>query len=156
MAADANERSEMPLVAKPKYFLHRSAVAAADSSTLSTLLSPSAIPPGGGGPVATLRRDIVDCAGWRTVEGFCTFTGGASPSVDLQVLEEVELADGSRLFVPNGVIISGLTEGQLFEAVVSAGRAFMRVDAISGAPTNLSVYLAGGKRQDHDVAQLRR
>lgn len=148
------------LFARPDYSLHRS-VAAADTADLDALRTISAIPPGGGSPVAQDRRDIVDCAGWETVSVFAEFTGGTTPDVDIQLVEDAGYEDEDGATQTNFVASLDtppftLTDRVAVDVPVYGGRWFFRVAGISGSPTLVNIYVAGARRMQHEPGQLRK
>lgn len=147
------------LFSKPDFRRHRlitGAPVAVDATDLVDLRSPDAIPPGGGAAVATPRRDIVDSAGWLTANGVVKLTGGTTPTVTLQVLEDVDDGDGDvPEFYQNGTDIGPLSDGDMFEVTPVGGRFFIRLSAQSGDPTAVEILLAGSERQPGEVGQLR-
>lgn len=143
------------LHAKPDYIRHRKNLPdAADSTNLVTLRSPDAIPVGGGGAVATPRRDIIDCAGFKSVSFYPVFNGGTSPTVDVDVLEDVE-ENGVKVFRQLGSTISGAADGVVQTIEVNGARIFLRVDAVSGTPTSFEFWIAGADRLDHERGSAR-
>jgi len=118
---------------KPYYKLHRT-VSAIDPVSLPAVLSSF------GGAVFSL-------VGFESGSGFVSFTGGTTPQVTLQPLELVNLPDGTKRFIKNGSPISGLQDGDPFSFPAAGGGLWLlQVVALSGAPTSLELFVAGGTR----------
>lgn len=136
--------------AKPDYSLHRHETGApvvADSANLDTLYSSSVIPPGGGAPVATKRRDLMDCEGWESVKVYVRLDAG---TVDLVPLEQIQASDSAGAAVDE-LAVSGAATGALADrdaalVIVNGGRLFLRIGAVAGGPTSVDIYVAGAKR----------
>jgi hypothetical protein len=145
------------MLAKPDYRLHRvlrsiidpATPIAADSTTLDDLLVYSAIPVGGGAAEDHDRRNIFDAGGWRTVRGVVRLTGGTAPTADLEPLELTKLkrADSSvtRKFVSLASPTGALSNLGTFTATINGGLLFMRLNAITGTPDSLEIFLAGAE-----------
>jgi hypothetical protein len=111
--------------------LVRSAVTAVDNATINDTNYPAAT--------------ATDCAGWNTVLLAPRFTGGTTPSVTVQVLFRLGSATDVNAFW--GVSETTYTVNQSEIAIVPTygRRVFFRVSALSGAPTNVSLYCAGAE-----------
>ncbi len=139
------------LQAKPEYCLHRTkegAPVAADSSDLDALFEE---------PDSTqaIRRGILSCKGWKSVQVLTVLEGGTTPTVDIQPLEHCK---GDNIFPANTTkdegfavlasTLSGVVSGQLDTVEVNQGRLFLRIAAVGGgaAPTKVRFYVAGKER----------
>lgn len=124
----------------------RSAVTAADSTTLSDANIPLA--------------SAIDCSGFQTLWVGVEFVGGTNPTATLEVLvRDGDAADGARwkmLLVgsADGVTAAAAAsartaalDGTALQEVRVEGRSkvFLRVHAITGTPTSLSILAMGGK-----------
>jgi hypothetical protein len=128
---------------KPKFTRHRSvtgAPVAADSTNLATLFDT---------PVAGAGASYSGNAkGWDSVDAVVKLSGGASPTVSVQPLLLIEI-DGSLEFVKLGNVLGPFSSGDHFSVDgVHGGRVFLRIDAVTGAPTGVDLHLAGGKRSN--------
>lgn len=133
---------------KPVYTVHRKVTGspvAADNSNLQTLYQ-----------VPGNSRAAINCAGWKTVRGFVALEGGTSPTVDLVPLEKVEAEGGfpgatdeDAGFAVVGAAIASLADKETFSFPIHGGLLYLRIDAVSGAPTDVRVYLAGEEREEH-------
>ena len=139
------------LQAKPEYCLHRTkdgAPVAVDTSDLDDLFEEP-------DNTGAIRRGILSCKGWKSVQVLTVLEGGTSPTVDIQPLEHCK---GDNIFPANATTdegfavlastLSGVVSGQLDEIVVNQGRLYLRIDAVGGvaAPTKVRFYVAGKER----------
>ena len=132
-------RHDNVLAQRPEYRFHRLEVGTpvvADTAVFANL------------PIA----GAINCAGWRTLTGFVTLAGGAAPTVTLQLLHLTSYVDiagvQQKKFVPSGYVTAPLEDGQAFSVVVGEGAEFLRIHAVAGNPTSVSVLLAGDARDD--------
>jgi hypothetical protein len=132
---------------KPVYTIHRSLVGAPvapDNANLQTLYEL----PGN-------SRAGLNCRRWKTVRVFVSITGGTT--IDLQPLEVVAgegafpgAADEDRGFGISQAVIAGLSDGDFTDITINGGMLYLRVHAVAGATTALSLFVAG-----HEVAVSR-
>ncbi len=103
--------------------------AVADSSTLSD------------GNFEPASVAAINCAGWRTVALYGVFTAGTAPTWSLQPLTRAGAA-GAQLWTFSSAL--GAVPGLQLVVVEAQGRLlFPRVDAITGSPTELKLYVMG-------------
>jgi hypothetical protein len=132
---------------KPIYTVHRTltgAPIAADSATLETLYEL----PGN-------FRAALNCRRWKSVRALVRLTGGTT--IDLAPLEVVEAiggfpgaADPDRGFAPVGAVVAGLADGDFTDITINGGLLYLRLHAVGGASTALTLFVAG-----HEVAVSR-
>ena len=129
---------------KPAYALHRTVTGSpivADSSNLQTLYEL----PGN-------SRAAINCRRWKTVRVLISLTGGVT--VSLEPLEVVEgegafpgATDTDRGFAASQAVIAALADGDFTDITINGGQLYLRLSAAVGAPTALSLFIAG-----HEVA----
>lgn len=133
------------LKAKPTYTLHRNkegSPVGVDTVNLTTLFEE----PGN-------DRASINCGGWTTVRGYVVLEGGTNPTVGLQLLEHIQAdnafpspaVDPDQGFVDIGTA-AGLSSGDTFDVTIDQGRLYLRINALTGNPTDVRVYLAGKER----------
>lgn len=125
---------------KPDYTAHRRGVTAADSADLAALETSNG-------------RGAINAKGYSSIHGFVEFNGGTTPTVTLQPLERVAYVDAAgaeqKKLVARGSNIGPLSAaaGVAFSLDTPGGGAWLfRIEAVTGAPTGVEVYLAGGTR----------
>lgn len=119
------------LESKPQFTIHRDengTPVVPDSSVLTTLS----------------LRGAIHCGDWLTVDGFVKLTGGAAPTVSLIPLM-VANHEGGEEYVVQGTAIGPLVDGESFLVDVYRGRLYLRIDAVTGNPTNVQVLLGGSQ-----------
>lgn len=104
-----------------------------------------------------LIRGAMQCHGWKTIDGVVFLTAGTTPTVTLQPLEVVQYkdADGETKdrFVVHSANIGPLNDGDKFSiSAVNGGAIFLRLQGVTGAPTEALLALSGGER---DLEALR-
>lgn len=107
--------------------------------------------PGAGPPDITAKAQAaLNCRRWKSVKVYVLLTGGAVPTVDLVPLEVVSgegafpgATDEDRGFAVSAAATGALSSGDMATVVIDGGLLFLRVSAITGAPTGLKVYVAG-------------
>lgn len=124
---------------KPDYVVHRREKAATDSAVLATLLAAQ----GGRG---------LNLYGFTSIQGFVEFVAGTAPTVTIQPCELVKWKDypagvEQQKLVNRGAAIGPLSADEAFEVPTPGGGLWvLRIHAITGAPTSLSIYCAPGNR----------
>lgn len=138
---------------KPHFVLYRDEpqgdrTLAIDSADLQKLYEgdPLAGPP----DITARSRHVIRCRRWKSIKVFVLLEGGVAPTVDLVPLEVVEgvgafpgATDEDRGFVVMGVATGALSSGGIATVDVNGGVLFLRVSALTGAPTGLKVFVAG-------------
>jgi hypothetical protein len=108
----------------------RTAVTTADSATIND----TNYPPG----------DLTHGAGWNRVLVFPRFVAGTSPTATLQVLHRA----GSSWVL--GETSDPLADGAAWTPQVSGRAFYVRVVALTGTPTNVSVHCCGWEPFKYD------
>lgn len=126
------------MVKKPDYVGHRVNRTAIDPTNLVTLLAQQ----GGRG---------MNLTGYTSIQGFVTFTGGTAPTVSIQPLELVRWTDIAGVqqskLAERGSVVGPLSGDDSFEVLTPGGGIWvLRITALTGAPTNVSIYCAAGNR----------
>jgi hypothetical protein len=124
------------LFAKPDYNQHRViASPGVDAANLVTL-------------VGTHSRAAIDCSGFKTVKGLVRLTGGTTPTITLIPLELARYytAVGAieYSFIA-GTATAALSDRGTFDVTINGGYLFMRVQAVTGNPTEAQILLAGAE-----------
>ena len=121
---------------KPRFTLHRiknGSPVTADPTDLTTILI----------------RGAIHCSYWLTVDGFVKLAGGASPTVTLIPLMVAKYEDAAGAeqeeYVVQGTAIGPLSDGESFQVETYRGRLYLRIDVVTGNPTNVQVLLGGAK-----------
>jgi len=145
------------LFAKPSYVRHRQVTGApvlADTTVLANLINITAIPPGGGAAAPFMRRDIIDCGGWKSIRAWVKLTGGTTPTIDLVPLEianyEDDAGDEHNEFVIAGAASGGLSTNETHEFTINGGLLFLRINALTGSPTGAGIYVVGEEILERD------
>jgi hypothetical protein len=80
-------------------------------------------------------------SGWRAIRVFLRFTGGTSPTASVQVLHRMLSVTGNG-WVP-GPLWGALSDGEAMDLHVAGRDVFFAVPTITGAPSNVAIYVAG-------------
>lgn len=88
--------------------------------------------------------DAVDCAGWRSVVVYPVFSAGTAPTVKIRPVYRV----GSRWVL--GTESAALSEKGAAVFDVMGRKTYFSVGALTGSPTNVSVYAAGWEPFGYD------
>jgi hypothetical protein len=94
-------------------------------------------------------REAVNCLGFETIEGYVRISGGVVPTVELENLAVMRYTDEAGVQVEELASVdtsATLSDGDLFEMSVNEGRVFLRLNAVTGSPTKVEIFVAGGKR----------
>jgi hypothetical protein len=141
---------------KPRYIHHRNLVGAPVAADHVN------IGPGSPGLIADNKlrgeagdetiRGSVPTAGFKTIDGVVKLTGGAAPTVTLQPLEVIKYKNngtGEEVdeFVSQGANIGPLSHNDRFSITVNDAMLFLRLHAVTGAPTGVELLIAGGEAQ---------
>ena len=145
---------------KPVFALHRDEPQgdrslAIDDADLEDLYQgdPLAGPP----DITSRYRQAINCRRWKSVKVYVVLIGGAVPTATIVPLEVVEgegafpsgtATDNDRGFVVMGSAIGPLSSGDMVTVDVNGGLLFLRVSALTGAPTGLKVFVAGDELMD--------
>jgi len=102
-------------------------------------------------------RGALRCGGWKTISVRVEFTGGTTPTITFQPLEVMhynEDGDGDLKdkLVVQGSNIGPLSDGDSATVTVNGADLFLRIQAVTGAPTKVEVLAAGLER---DLEALR-
>lgn len=128
---------------KPHYKEHRT-VLAQDVTDLDELAHGT---DGEGGPIPGKIQGAISLCGFDSAQGLVVFSGGTGPAITLQPLEAVNLPDGTRRFVSRGAAIGPLSDGEGFAFDCPGGGLwFLQATALTGAPDNAKLFVAGGLR----------
>lgn len=123
------------------YVLHRRVSnPSAEGADLSTLLASMGHDDRG---VPVFLRGAAQTNGWNGLNGFIELAGGVSPTVILMPLIVISKPDRSHTLarLPN---MGPFTDGSHFSLPDTRGsRIYLRVHAVTGSPTSLSIYLFG-------------
>jgi hypothetical protein len=148
---------------KPKLTLHRNEpqgdrTLAVDASDLEDLYQgdPLAGPP----DITARSRQVISCKRWKSIRVLVLLSGGTTPTVELTPLEVVEAEgafagadDADRGFVVMGAATSALSSGDSAVIDVDCGSVFLRVSALTGAPTGLKVFVTGEEIAESTTGQ---
>lgn len=107
---------------------HRAAITAADGTTYDDAHFDPTL--------------CVDCNGWETVIVYGKFVAGASPTVVFEVLMKGPVANN---WIRQPTLTTASADGVMSEIKAYGRKLFFRVNTISGAPTNVSIFVGGGK-----------
>lgn len=148
--------SRTGLSAKHRYTRHRRVTGApvvADTATLEDLKVVNVIPPGSGSATDLLRKDFIDCSGWKTVRVFVKLAGGTTPTVTLVPLEFIEYIDNAGAEQTSLSILTpslvGMADTASAVAEINSGKLFLRIGAVTGAPTSVEIHVAGEERMQN-------
>lgn len=87
-------------------------------------------------------RGHADCGGYKSVRGIVKLVGGTTPTVTLQPLELVRREGEADVLAPISAAGAALSNAGMFDVEVKGGLLFMRVDAVTGTPTEVVISLA--------------
>lgn len=87
------------------------------------------------------RNALINCQGYDTILVSVRLQGGVAPTATLEPLLYDEDADDFALHDKSGA----LSNGDTIEVSVMAGRAFIRIDALAGNPTDVEIRIKGGQ-----------
>lgn len=143
---------------KPVFILHRNEpqggrTLAIDAADLEDLYQGD---PLAGPPDITARdRMAIPCRRFKSVKVYVLLTGGTTPTVDLVPVEVVEgegafpgATDEDRGFAVMGAATGALSSGDMATIPVNGAFLFLRVNALTGSPTGLKVFVAGEEVMD--------
>jgi len=87
------------------------------------------------------RGDLLNCRGFETILWYPVLAGGIGPSVTVQPLVYDEDLDVFAVLANVGPF----TDGQLQELTVLDRKIFLRIQAVAGNPTDITIRVAPGK-----------
>ncbi len=145
----------MSLKAKPSYILHRTreAVDAALATMITSL-----------GLIKDKKvRGDINSWGFKTIEGFVQLVAGTTPTVDLEILEVIQWPDptdsdiiNEELVASTQANITGLSDKEKFTITIpEGGRIYLRIAAVTGAPTGIHIFVTGGEPSPSLLEQRR-
>jgi hypothetical protein len=140
MTAVLNPKPANTLTQRPDYNIHRTLEG-------TPVAAEVALP---GGKYSPINSDRFD-----GLHGFVGLTGGAAPTVTLQMYEIAKLAvdDSTEVPITKGAPIGPISSAQGFsvDEFAQGGRFFFLVSAVTGNPTKVEIFLSGTTRRRTDA-----
>lgn len=99
-------------------------------------------------------KTAAHCEGWTSIHAVVLLTGGTTPTVDIEQLARVQYTNASGveqdILVSQGTTSSLGDRGQV-SLTVNGAPTLLRIDAVSGNPTQVEIIIAGDARELADL-----